>query len=90
MGYDLRKMKAGVGWGTTPAFGMDKLPRACLRQRQNFDRCMNIEGDKGLCHPEFKNFLEICPTWALENIAEKKRWTLKHNAIQNRDYKEAL
>jgi len=45
---------------------------------------------KEKCTEEMKNTVEVCPTWALEKMAEKRRFSRKVQLIQKGEYDRAM
>jgi hypothetical protein len=74
---------------THPIFVTEKLPRACVRTLQTFERCKMINGESK-CGHEGKEILEICPNWALDEMKEKVLFLKKAQAIQNKQYRAAM
>lgn len=70
-------------------FTADKLPRACVRTIQNYKRCEMVNS-KQRCQNESLDILKICPTWALDELKEKKRFLAKVAAINNQTYQSAM
>jgi len=72
-----------------PAVTTEKLPRACVRTLSVYKRCEMINGATK-CKKEGQEILEICPNWALDEIKSKNRFLKKAQAIQNKQYREAM
>eukprot|EP01016_Furgasonia_blochmanni_P021905 TRINITY_DN2401_c0_g1_i1.p2 TRINITY_DN2401_c0_g1~~TRINITY_DN2401_c0_g1_i1.p2 ORF type:complete len:321 (-),score=116.07 TRINITY_DN2401_c0_g1_i1:191-1153(-) len=87
--FGLQNRKYAPGPFSHYVISADKLPRACVRQIQNFKRCAMINGDEK-CEEEINNLMDICPTWALDTMKEKGRFLLKVRAIQNQQYRRAM
>lgn len=72
--FEERNLNALLGSTPSPIHH-DKLqlskvpvPKVCLRYMQYYNRCKLING-KEKCSDELQNFMEICPTFALESRA---------------------
>lgn len=51
-------------------------PRACYRAFKAYTTCKMVNG-KEKCGEEMQNTVEICPTWCLEKMADRKRFDRK-------------
>lgn len=70
-------------------FTADKLPRGCVRTIQNFKRCEMVNGRES-CDQESLEILKVCPTWALDELKEKKKFIAKVSAINAQTYQSAM
>jgi hypothetical protein len=70
-------------------FTADKLPRGCVRTIQNYKRCEMVNSQQS-CHQESLEILKVCPTWALDELKEKKRFIAKVAAINAQTYQSAM
>lgn len=63
-------------------------PRGCVRQLSFFNRCLNIHGgDKSKCQNESLNILNVCPTFALEDLKQGRLYREKTLAIDQNSYR---
>jgi hypothetical protein len=54
-----------------------------------FRKCSSFFA-KEECKEEQDNIMEICPTWAIESLREKKRHQTKCDAIDRNQYLRAM
>ena len=67
----------------------ERLPLACIRPLQKFNRCKMINGEDK-CHEEADAFLAYCPNPALSAMRNQKLMKEKHRQIQLADYRKAI
>lgn len=93
--YNLPEYHAGFGASPTPqstgklALTGDKIPKVCHRYLNIFKRCAIVNGNQK-CGQEEKNFLSICPNFALTTLRDDKLMRQRMRQIQRNEYKEAM
>lgn len=81
--------EAGPGvTGDIQTFKED-YPRACNRSMDAYKRCKMVNGMEK-CEKEMNNTVEICPTWAIEEMADEKRFEKKVLMIQREEYHRGM
>ena len=66
-----------------------KPPPVCDRYMFFFKRCTMINGS-GNCKDEEKEFLEVCPNFALNDMRNGKLQVKKYQHVQREEYKFAM
>lgn len=66
-----------------------KYPRACERYLNFYKRCVMVNGDNK-CDNEEREFLAVCPNFALEDYRDRKIFQEKVKFVQRQEYLEAM
>ena len=65
------------------------MPRGCARQVRAFKLCEGKHGGEN-CLNEKIAVMEVCPDHILQDMRERKKWTLRAQAIDNQTYRRAM
>jgi len=65
------------------------IPRGCYREIQKYQACI-AEKNKATCLNQKISIMEVCPDHILEALREKRKWTLRAEAIDNETYTKAM
>jgi len=65
------------------------IPRGCYREIRKYQACSTANG-KAACLNEKISIMEVCPDHVLEGLRERRKWTLRAEAIDNETYKRAM
>ncbi len=71
-----------------PKYAHFPLPKGCTKEIKTYEKCRQQSGKS--CIEEKINIVEICPKWALEQLRENKKFTMKATIIDNNTYRKAM